>query len=70
MSVVAHEAPRSGGFAGELVASINEEVLLYLVAPVERVTGFDTLMPMLAQDYYPLPNPPRIEAAIERVLEY
>ena len=68
--VVVHEAPRSGGFAGELVASINEEALMYLEAPIERVTGFDTPMPMLAREDYYLPNPPRIEAGIRSALEY
>jgi len=67
-AVVVHEAPRSGGFAGEIVTSINEEALMYLEAPIERVTGFDTPMPMLAMEDYYLPNPPRIERAIESVL--
>ena len=68
-AVVVHEAPRSGGFAGELIATINEEALYHLEAPVERVTGFDMPMPMLAQEDYYLPNPARIRAAVERVLE-
>ena len=69
-AVVVHEAPRSGGFAGEVVASINEEALMYLEAPIERVTGFDTPMPMLAMEDYYLPNPPRIEEAVRSVVEY
>jgi len=69
-AVVVHEAPRSGGFAGEVVASINEEALMYLEAPIERVTGYDTPMPMLAREDYYLPNPPRIERAVESVLAY
>ena len=69
-AVVVHEAPRSGGFAGELIASINDEALLYLEAPIERVTGYDTPMPMLAMEDYYLPNPPRIAAAVERTLEF
>lgn len=69
-AVVVHEAPRSGGFAGELIASINEEALMYLEAPIERVTGFDTPMPMLALEDYYLPNPPRIEEAVTSVVEF
>ena len=68
--VVVHEAPKSGGFAGEVVATVNEEALLYLEAPVERVTGFDVPIPMLAKEDYYLPNPPRIRAAIEEVLDF
>lgn len=68
--VVVHEAPRTGGFAGELIARINDEALLYLEAPVERVTGFDVPVPLLAMEDYYIPNPPRIAAAIERVVEF
>jgi pyruvate dehydrogenase E1 component beta subunit len=68
-AVVVHEAPKSGGFAGELIATINEEALWYLEAPIERVTGFDVPMPLLAREDYYLPNPPRIEEAVKRVME-
>jgi len=69
-AVVVHEAHRSGGWGAELVASINDEALMYLEAPVERVTGFDVPVPLLSMEDYYLPNPPRIAAGIERVLEY
>jgi pyruvate dehydrogenase E1 component beta subunit len=68
--VVVHEAHRSGGWGAELVATINDEALMYLEAPVERVTGFDVPVPLLSMEDYYLPNPPRIAAGIERVLEY
>ena len=69
-AVVVHEGHRSGGWGAELVASINDEALMYLEAPIERVTGFDTPVPLLSMEDYYLPNPPRIAAGIERVLEY
>ncbi|WP_440010082.1 alpha-ketoacid dehydrogenase subunit beta [Halomicrococcus sp. SG-WS-1] len=62
--VVVHEGPKSGGFAGEIIATLNEEALMYLEAPIERVTGFDVPIPMLAREDYYLPNPPRIEEKI------
>jgi len=68
--VVVHEAPKSGGFGGELAATIAEEAVLYLEAPIERVTGFDAPIPMLAREDYYLPNPPRIEEGIKRVVEF
>jgi pyruvate dehydrogenase E1 component beta subunit len=68
--VVVHEAPKTGGIAGELVATINDEALMYLEAPVERVTGFDVPVPLLAMEDYYIPHPPRIAAAIEAVAEY
>ena len=68
-AVVVHEAPRSGGFAAEIIATINDEALYHLEAPVARVTGFDVPIPMLAKEDYYLPNPPRIAAGIEEVLD-
>jgi pyruvate dehydrogenase E1 component beta subunit len=68
-AVVVHEAHRSGGWGGEVVATINDEALYYLEAPVERVTGFDVPVPLLAMEDYYLPSPPRIAAGIERTLE-
>lgn len=68
-AMVVHEGPKTGGFAAELVATINEEALLYLEAPVHRVTGFDIPIPMLGMEDYYLPNPPRIAVGIERTLD-
>ncbi|MBB6646183.1 alpha-ketoacid dehydrogenase subunit beta [Halobellus ruber] len=68
--VIVHEAPKTGGFAGELVATINDEALMYLEAPIERVTGFDVPVPLLSMEDYYIPHPPRIAAAIEDVIEY
>lgn len=69
-AVVVHEAPRTGGFGAEIVARINEEALLSLEAPVERVTGFDTPIPLPRQENYYLPNKSRILEATLKVLEF
>lgn len=68
--VVVHEGPRTGGFGAELIARINDDALMYLEAPVERVTGFDVPVPLLSMEDYYLPDPPRVAAGIERVLDY
>ncbi|WP_096390362.1 alpha-ketoacid dehydrogenase subunit beta [Halopenitus persicus] len=68
--VVVHEAAKTGGFAGELIATINDEALAYLEAPVRRVTGFDTPVPLLSMEDYYIPHPPRIEEAIAETVEY
>lgn len=68
--VVVHEGPRTGGVGAEIVARINDDALMYLEAPVERVTGFDVPMPLLAMEDYYLPNPPRVAAGIERALSF
>jgi pyruvate dehydrogenase E1 component beta subunit len=69
-AVVVHEGPRTGGLGAEIVARLNDDALIYLEAPVERVTGFDVPVPLFAMEDYYLPNPPRIEAAIERTLSF
>jgi len=69
-AVVVHEAPRTGGLAGEITATIQEEVLLYQEAPVTRVTGFDVPFPLYALEDYYLPEPARIEDGIRETVEF
>ncbi len=53
--VIVHEAPRTGGFAGELISLICEKAFYHLQAPPRRVTGFDTPFPYsLEAEYLPL----------------
>lgn len=66
--VVVHEGPRTLGVGSELIARINDEALMYLEAPIERVTGFDTQVPLLSMEDFYLPHPPRILDGIERAL--
>lgn len=68
--VVVHEAARTCGVGAELMARINEKAFLYLQAPMERVTGFDIVIPYLKGEHYYLPNPVRIMDAIEKVMSY
>ena len=67
--VVVHEAPRTCGFGGEIIALINEKAFLHLEAPPMRVTGFDTPFPYtLEMDYLPLAH--RILPAIVETARY
>jgi 2-oxoisovalerate dehydrogenase E1 component beta subunit len=61
--VIVHEAARTGGFGAEIAALIAERGLLSLLAPVVRVTGYDTIVPLprLEQEY--MPSVGRIVAA-------
>lgn len=68
-AAVVHEGAKTGGFAAELIATINEGALMYLEAPVARITGFDVPIPMLAMEDFYLPNPPRIEEGVKDVLD-
>jgi 2-oxoisovalerate dehydrogenase E1 component beta subunit len=53
--VVVHEAPRTGGFAGELISLVCEKAFYSLEAAPVRVTGFDTPFPYtLEMEYLPL----------------
>ncbi|SNR38172.1 alpha-ketoacid dehydrogenase subunit beta [Halorubrum vacuolatum] len=69
-AVVVHEAPKTGGLAGEITAIIQEEALLYQEAPVTRVTGFDVPYPLYALEDYYLPSVTRIEEGIREAVEF
>ena len=69
-AVVVHEAARTAGLGAEIVAQINEKALLSLEAPVERVSGFDTVFPLPQLEKYYLPTPEIVEAAVHRVLAF
>ncbi|QKY16496.1 alpha-ketoacid dehydrogenase subunit beta [Halorubrum sp. CBA1229] len=69
-AVVVHEAPKTGGLAGEITAIIQEEALLYQEAPVKRVTGFDVPYPLYALEDYYLPTAARIEEGILEAVEF
>jgi 2-oxoisovalerate dehydrogenase E1 component beta subunit len=66
--VVVHEATRTSGFAGELIAVVQERCLYHLEAPIERVTGWDTPYPH-AQEWDYFPGPDRVGDALIKVME-
>ena len=68
--VIVHEAPRSCGFAAEIIARINEKALLSLEAPVKRITGYDTVIPLAKLENEYLPSVKRIMHGIEEVLSF
>jgi pyruvate dehydrogenase E1 component beta subunit len=68
--VIVHEAPITAGFGGEIAARIAQHGLTSLLAPIERVAGFDTVMPLPRLEHRYLPNAARIAAAAERAMAY
>ncbi len=66
--VITHEATRFSGFGAELAATIQEECFYHLVAPILRVTGWDTPYPHAFEWEY-FPGQQRISLALEKVLE-
>jgi hypothetical protein len=68
--VIVHEAPLTGGFGAEIAARLASEALTALFAPVQRVAGYDTVMPLPRLEHHYLPDAARILAGARRVLEY
>ncbi len=68
--VIVHEAARSGGVGAEIAAVLAERGLTTLLAPVVRVTGYDTIMPLYRLEHLYLPDEARILAAVRGVMEY
>jgi 2-oxoisovalerate dehydrogenase E1 component beta subunit len=68
--VIIHEAPLTGGFGAEIAARIAERGLVSLLAPIERVAGWDTVMPLPRLEQQYLPGEARILAAARRILAY
>lgn len=68
--VIVHEAPLTGGVGAEIAARLAEEGLTSLLAPVQRVAGYDTVMPLPRLEQHYLPSRARIQVAARRALEY
>lgn len=68
--VIVHEAPLTGGFGGEIAARIAEKALLSLVAPIRRVAGYDTVMPLPRLERHYMPSEERILEAARDVMAY
>ena len=68
-AVIVHEAPLNGGYGAEIVAQIQERALYSLRAPVQRVTGWDTVVPLRLAEHHYLPSVDRIVSAARRTLE-
>ena len=68
--VIVHEAARTGGFGAEIAALIAERGLTSLLAPVVRVTGYDTIIPLPRLEQYYMPSVNRIVAAARKVCQF
>jgi pyruvate dehydrogenase E1 component beta subunit len=66
--VIVHEAAKTAGFGAEIAARLAEEALYDLQAPVERVTGYDTHIPLFRLEMKYLPSVEKILAAVKRSL--
>jgi pyruvate dehydrogenase E1 component beta subunit len=68
--VVVHEAPKTAGLGAEISALIQEHCFLHLKAPVQRVAGFDTIMPYYKLELDYLPDFNRVGEAVMQTLAY
>lgn len=68
--VVVAEAPTSFGIGAELSAIAMEEAFLYLEAPVNRVGGFDTIVPLPKGEHFYLHTPEKIYFEILKTLKF
>ncbi len=68
--VIVHEAPLTAGFGAEIAARVAGRGLTSLLAPIERVAGYDTVMPYLRTESFYMPNAERIVAAVRRALAF
>ncbi|MBI2671781.1 alpha-ketoacid dehydrogenase subunit beta [Candidatus Woesearchaeota archaeon] len=69
-AVIVHEAQKTLGLGAEIIARINEKALLSLEAPVERVTGYDIIVPLPKREDLNRPTEKRIIKAIEKVMNF
>ncbi|MBR0672513.1 alpha-ketoacid dehydrogenase subunit beta [Neoroseomonas soli] len=68
--VVVQEAPLTAGFGAEVAARVAERGLMSLRAPVRRVTGWDTVMPLLRLEQRYIPSAARIAAAVRDAMAF
>ena len=67
---VVQEAARSFGPASEIIAVVNDKALMYLEAPVQRVTGYDVVTPYFGREPHYMPTVGRARRGIEAALDF
>jgi 2-oxoisovalerate dehydrogenase E1 component beta subunit len=68
--VIVHEAPRNCGLGAEIAATVAEHGLYDLHAPIKRVTGYDTVMPLFKLEHEYIPSVARIVDAVRETLSH
>ena len=67
-TVIIHEAPLSFGPGAEIASRLVEKAFFYLEAPIQRVTGYDVIIPLFSRENSYIPNARRIMRAAKKVL--
>jgi 2-oxoisovalerate dehydrogenase E1 component beta subunit len=68
--LIVHEAARTGGFGAEIAALIAERNLASLLAPIVRVTGYDTVVPLPRLEQHYMPSVEHIVVAARRLCQF
>lgn len=68
--VIVQEAASMCSVSSEIAAQLAEHGLTSLMAPVKRVTGYDTIMPLYRLENQYMPSVDRIMNTIKEVMEY
>ncbi|MCP3772760.1 alpha-ketoacid dehydrogenase subunit beta [Paenibacillus sp. MZ04-78.2] len=69
-AIVVHEAHKTAGLGAEIVSIINDEALVYLKAPVKRITGFDIPVPQMSVEDDYMPTIERVERGILETVSF
>jgi 2-oxoisovalerate dehydrogenase E1 component beta subunit len=67
--LISHEAPVTGGFAGEIATTVQEQCFLHLEAPIARVAGLDVPYPLALEKEY-IPDQWKIFEAIKASVNF
>ncbi len=69
-AVVVQEAPLSGGFGAEVVATLHQEAFMSLDAPIARVASWDTPYPPGSLESHFLPSIARVVEAARQTVAF
>lgn len=64
-----YEAPKTGGFGGEIAAIVAEKAIEYLEGPIVRVAGFDTPFPYSLENLY-MPDLRRVMKGLQQTFSW
>lgn len=67
--VIIHEGAKTCGVGAEISALIMERAMADLLAPVQRVTGYDTVMPYFQLEKQYIPSVDRIKNSVMSLME-
>jgi len=68
--VIIHEAAKTCGIGAEISAEIAERGLMFLQAPVQRITGYDTIVPYSKLEKIYIPSEQKIIDTVLNTMEF